>query len=236
MKGKAFVKLPRDLLESDAWRSLSINARRLVDTLMLEHMRHGGKRNGFLVAPRRQLERAEIHAHLVSGAIDDAQRVGIIDCKRGIGRRPSYYALTWLPLSDGTEPSNRWRHCAAEAADAIAARKLAKTRHRPPIATEQSAVTKKRLHFAQTMTKQSAVTKPVATCQSAVTIGGTKVQSPSRSSYQGGEAASVLEGKGSQQEVWAPAAEAPDGNGAAAPETDPGKPDDADPPPWSVTI
>jgi hypothetical protein len=235
MKGEAFVKLPRELLQSDAWRSLSINARRLIDTLMLEHMRHGGKRNGFLAAPRRQLERAGIHAHLVSGAIEEVERIGLVDCRRGSGRRPSVYALTWLPLSDGTEPRNRWRQCEGIAAGVSAARKLAKTRQRPPVATTK-VQSLKTTALCSNNDYQSAVTKPVATEQSAVTTGGTKVQSPSRSSYQGGEAASVLEGKGSQQEAWAPAAEAPDGNGAAAAETDPGKPDDADPPPWSVTI
>ena len=55
-KGEAFVKLPRDLLESTAWRSLSIHARRLIDFLLIEHMRHGGRENGRLLAPRRQFE------------------------------------------------------------------------------------------------------------------------------------------------------------------------------------
>src|SRR5262249_34930956 len=52
---RQFVPLPRELLETAAWRSLGINARRLLDFLMVEHMRHGGKRNGYLLAPRRQL-------------------------------------------------------------------------------------------------------------------------------------------------------------------------------------
>ena len=34
-----FVKMPRALLQSDAWRSLGINERRLLDFLMLEQMR-----------------------------------------------------------------------------------------------------------------------------------------------------------------------------------------------------
>ena len=59
---EAFVKLPRTLLESEAWRSLGINARRFLEFLMLEHMRHGGKKNGSLFAPRRQLERFGIGA------------------------------------------------------------------------------------------------------------------------------------------------------------------------------
>ena len=51
VSSEAFVKLPRDLLESEAWRSLSVNAWRLLNFLMIEHMKHGGKGNGRLLAP-----------------------------------------------------------------------------------------------------------------------------------------------------------------------------------------
>jgi hypothetical protein len=106
----AFVKLPRTLLASAAWRSLTINARRFLDFLMIEHMRHGGKANGLLLAPWDQLEASGIGHRLVSAAIEEAERLGLVDCRRGVGRRASAYALTWLPLSDGTAPSNRWQH------------------------------------------------------------------------------------------------------------------------------
>ena len=107
--GEAWVWLTRELLTSDAWRALGINARRFIEFLMIEHMRHGGKANGLLVAPRRQLERFGVGARHISPAIEEAERLGLVDCKRGIGRRPSSCALTWLPLSDGSAPSNRWR-------------------------------------------------------------------------------------------------------------------------------
>jgi hypothetical protein len=109
--GNQFAKMPRELLESDAWREMGINARRIVDFLLIEHMKHGGRRNGFLLAPRRQLECFGVSARHVSGALDEAENLGFIDCRRGRGRRPSIYTLTWLPLSDGRKPSNRWRAC-----------------------------------------------------------------------------------------------------------------------------
>jgi DNA-binding transcriptional MocR family regulator len=102
-------ELPLDLLESDAWRSLSINARRFIDFLMIAHMRHEGQRNGELPAPRRQLEASGISASHVSAAINEAVRVGLIDRKRGAPGRPNTYALAWLALSDGSKPSNGWR-------------------------------------------------------------------------------------------------------------------------------
>jgi hypothetical protein len=74
---------------------------------MIEHLRHGGRGNGLLHAPRRQLEDFGIGSHFVSAAIEEVLSAGLVDCRRGVGRRPSVYALTWLPLSDGTEPSNQ---------------------------------------------------------------------------------------------------------------------------------
>jgi hypothetical protein len=84
------------------------NARRFLDFLMIEHLRQAGKRNGFLLAPYRQLYEFGVGAHFVAGAIAEAEDAGLVDCKRGTGRRPNHYALTWLPLADGAAPSNRW--------------------------------------------------------------------------------------------------------------------------------
>ena len=98
MKGEQFIKLPRDLLESDAWRGLSINARRLIDFIMLEHMRQGGKRNGLLLAPREQLEAFGIGRHFISGAIHEVARTGLVDVIRG--PRPESKCLS-LHLGSG---------------------------------------------------------------------------------------------------------------------------------------
>jgi hypothetical protein len=104
-----FVKLPRDLLESAAWRSMSINARRLIDYLLIEFMRHAGKQNGFLLAPRDQLEGFGIGRHFISAAVQEVEQLGLVDCCRGTGRRPNTYGLTWLPATDKSAPTNRWR-------------------------------------------------------------------------------------------------------------------------------
>jgi hypothetical protein len=101
---KAFIKLPLDLLTSHAWRSLSLNGRRFVEFLMIEHMRHGGKANGRLLAPRRQLWDFGIGNHYVSNAIEECERAGVVKCQRGVGRRPNLYLITWLPSCDGAAP------------------------------------------------------------------------------------------------------------------------------------
>jgi hypothetical protein len=108
MKGQ-FVKLPRDLLDSLILSLLRINTWRLLCFLMREHLHHGGQENGLLLAPREQLEEYGIGAHFISDAVDQAEQLGLIDCERGAGKRPSRYGLTWIKRHDGSEPSNRWR-------------------------------------------------------------------------------------------------------------------------------
>ena len=101
--GDTFVPFTRALLENAKYRSLGINARRLLDFLGLEHLRRGGAHNGYLLAPRRQLEDAGIGAQYVSDAIKEAEQAGLVLVKRGTGKRPSTYALAWLPT--GTAPT-----------------------------------------------------------------------------------------------------------------------------------
>jgi hypothetical protein len=107
--GEPWVWLTRELLISDAWRSQGINARRFVDFLLIEHMRHGGKDNGKLLAPYRQLGAFGIGDRRVSEAIAEAEEIGLVDCRRAGLRVATTYTLTWLPMHDGTTPSNRWR-------------------------------------------------------------------------------------------------------------------------------
>jgi hypothetical protein len=183
-KNEPFAMLPRGLLESLSWRSLSIHSRRLLDYLILEHMRHGGKNNGRLLAPQRQLIAFGIHAHFVATAIKDAERVGVLDCKRGVGRRPSLYGLTWLPRAPGEPPTDRWRQCEAAAIALIAERKRAKTR--PRSAAARAKVQSLRMHaLCSENDYQSAVTKQVKSSQSACITREAKVHALSRISYQG---------------------------------------------------
>jgi hypothetical protein len=108
-KGMAFVWLPRDLLESDAWRSQTAPTRRFVDFLLREHLRHGGQRNGLLKAPYRQLHVGSISKRAVTGAIDKAEELGLVVCFRGGVRAATTYRLTWFHNYDGAAAGNEWR-------------------------------------------------------------------------------------------------------------------------------
>jgi hypothetical protein len=86
-----------------------VNAGRLIDFLLLEHLGHGGAENGKLKAPQDQLQAFGIGARYISEAITQAEGLGLVDCHRHGRRVASTYTLTWLPEHDGTPPSNRWR-------------------------------------------------------------------------------------------------------------------------------
>ena len=125
-----FVQVARDLLESKAWKAMGLNDRRALDFLMLEYLRQGGKRNGRLVAPRRQLEQHGINRNAVTDTINNLQRLGLIDLQVGVGRRPHLYGLTWLHHADGSPPTHRWKRCNTIAEAIIAGRRAFKTHNR----------------------------------------------------------------------------------------------------------
>lgn len=108
-QGEPWVWLTRELLASDAWRSLSSPARKFVDFLLIEHMAHAGRENGNLKAPHRQLAGFGISDHNIAAVIREAEAAGLVDCRRGGMRVCTTYTLTWYPLADGTPASNRWK-------------------------------------------------------------------------------------------------------------------------------
>ena len=192
MKDRQFIKLFRELVASPAWQAQSIHCRRLIDFLMVEHLRRGGAANGRLKAPRRQLWAFGIGHHFVSSAIEEAEQLGLIDTVRGSRRIASTYALTWIGDSDGSPPSNRWRDCAGVAAENREVRKAAKTRSDASVmsAKQHSKVSVKQHSKSPLMSAKQHSNDP-ETCSA-------KQHSLYRDSYQGGGNLSVGEGEGVQ--------------------------------------
>ena len=61
----------------------SVNCMRLIDFLEIEHLQHGGKENGSLLAPYSQLVYFGITRRLIAGAIREAERSGLLRVERG---------------------------------------------------------------------------------------------------------------------------------------------------------
>lgn len=116
-EGEPWVWLTTELLASDPWRAMSINARRLIDFLLIEHRNHAGLENGNLKAPYDQLEKAGLTRECIAAAIDEAVFLGLIRVERG-GRyagtnRPSTYRLTFRAAKDNAPPTNDWKRISA---------------------------------------------------------------------------------------------------------------------------
>ena len=83
---EGWVKLSRSVVEKMATANLSAAAWRVLVFLMRELLRHGGKGNGQLKAPHRQLVAFGVSASLVSSAIKELEAAGLVRCRRQ-GRR-----------------------------------------------------------------------------------------------------------------------------------------------------
>ena len=117
-KGEPWVWITRDLVSSPAWRARSINCRRLIDFLMVEHMNHAGTENGRLMATYDQLVEWGMPRSEIRKAIEEAEFLGLLKCERG-GRwagsnQPSIFRLTMYADREDDPPTDEWKRRAAE--------------------------------------------------------------------------------------------------------------------------
>jgi hypothetical protein len=108
-----------EMLESPAWRVLSLSAHRVIDRIEIEHRHHGGRieENGKLPVTYDDFHKYGIHRHAIGPAIREAVALGfIVITKHGIAgnaewRSPNLFRLTYQPAkgipSDGR--SHEWR-------------------------------------------------------------------------------------------------------------------------------
>lgn len=110
-----------ELMCSPAWRAMSINTRRLVDFLQVEHRHHAGLENGNLKATYDDLVVHGLTRSKIRSAIEEAKFLGLIRFKRG-GRwagtnRPSEFRLTFYADKDRNPPTNQWKDKTQEVID-----------------------------------------------------------------------------------------------------------------------
>jgi hypothetical protein len=133
-----------EMLESPAFRVLSLSAHRVIDRIEIEHAHHGGKDNGRLIVTYDDFKSYGIHKHAIAPAIREAVALGFVEVTEhgragnAKWRTPNCFRLTFrhtkgLP-GDG---SHEWRRIdTLEAAEAIASTSRLKTfptpHKRPP--------------------------------------------------------------------------------------------------------
>ena len=72
-----------EMMRSEAWRDMSINARRMIDLLELEHLAHGGYENGNLRMTYDQFVAGGIRREAISATITELESLGWIEATRG---------------------------------------------------------------------------------------------------------------------------------------------------------
>ena len=109
-EGELWDWLTIEMLESAAFRSLSIHARRALDRVIVEHWHQGGKENGRLKITWSNFQKFGVSRRYVGIALDELIAAGFlqntIPGRRAHGAdkgEPAQYALTWLPI---IEPGN----------------------------------------------------------------------------------------------------------------------------------
>ena len=114
-----WIPLTRALLESDAYRSLSPNAWRLLNCIVIEHTAHGNFENGNLVVTHAMAIDYGVGAEYVADAIAELNWKGLVKVilgrRSGYGfKQPNIFTLTFV----GTDQpaTNEWKefdkqHC-----------------------------------------------------------------------------------------------------------------------------
>jgi hypothetical protein len=138
-----YVPHIRDLIDSPAWRTLSLSARRLLDRIELELLSHGGQDNGRLPVTFQQFVEYGMTRESVAPAIREAVALGLLKITRkgragnAEFRLPNWFMLTYVAGRGMTRPTHEWRSIAtiedAEVIAATARQKPRNPRQQPPI-------------------------------------------------------------------------------------------------------
>jgi hypothetical protein len=106
-----------EMLESPAWKVLSLSGRRVVDRIEIELARHGGNDNGRLPVTFEDFIEYGIHHNAIAPAVRETQALGFIRVTdRGRGgnadfRQPNRFFLTFAHGRDSraNPPTHDWR-------------------------------------------------------------------------------------------------------------------------------
>jgi hypothetical protein len=115
-----------EMLESPAYRVLTLSAHRVLSRIEVELGHHGGKENGHLPVTFQNFEDYGVHRHSIYPAIAEVTALGFVEITQrgragnGEWRAPNVFRLTYKP-TDNAPPTDGWRQIkTAEEAEAIA--------------------------------------------------------------------------------------------------------------------
>lgn len=134
--GGQFAAREIEMLESPAYRALSLSAHRALARIEIELAHHGGTDNGRLPVTYDNFQRYGIDRHAIGPALRQLAALGFIEItdpgRAGNAefRRPAKYRLTYKPAK-AAPPTHEWKAIATkEQADSVARR--ARAEHKRP--------------------------------------------------------------------------------------------------------
>ena len=117
-KDQPWIWLTAELVNSLAWRSMSINCQKLVNRLIIEHRNHGGYENGHLVCTYKDFVEYGLTRNNIRSAIEEAQALGLVKHQRGervfAKNQPNSYTLTFYATENMYPPTNDWKKLTEE--------------------------------------------------------------------------------------------------------------------------
>jgi hypothetical protein len=172
-----------EMMESPAYRVLSLSAHRALSRIEIEWARHGGQDNGRLPVTFDDFERYGVNRHAIGPAIAELEALGFIVitergkmAKAAEYRRPNKFLLTSRPTNKGADPLHNWkRFTTMEEAQAIAeaARKLSGETKKEPVRKTHREPVRKTHHKGQIASAENAPLRPAKTAPLSISREGT---------------------------------------------------------------
>ncbi len=114
-EGQAWFWLTAEMINSWGFRSLSRAALLCLFRLIVEHMAHAGRQNGFLAVTYSDFKTFGVRESSIPDALRELENAGFLlttvqgGRSYGCAKRPSRFRLTWLPTAEGAAPTNEWK-------------------------------------------------------------------------------------------------------------------------------
>jgi hypothetical protein len=153
------------MLESPAWRVLSLGARRVLDRIEIELANHGGRDNGQLPVTYDDFVNYGVHRHSIRPAINELVALGFLEITR-VGRagnadfrEPNLFRLTFRPSkSTSSDGSHEWKAVKSEEeAERLAkAARVEKSKNqcrKSPASSDENRHRKSKIHSTKSITQ-----------------------------------------------------------------------------------
>ena len=142
--GEGWIWLTGELLNSLAWRSMSVNCLKLTLRLLLEHINHGGLENGRLVCTYKDFQEYGLTRNKIRPAIEEADFLGLVKHQRGerifAKNQPNSYRITFYGTSEARDPTNEWKRITKERIDSFRSKKREQEKKRKEYKIKQRSM------------------------------------------------------------------------------------------------